>query len=76
MIDISKPELRQAYLMGIEAARAEMSKELDRVAHVTETRIVRQLDIYRRRMIRDKSPYLSEIVADCIRLIQGEVVND
>jgi hypothetical protein len=76
MIDMSKPELRQAYLMGIETARAEMSAELDRVAVVTETRIVRELDRFRRQMIAERSPQRSEIVAKCIRIIQGEVVND
>jgi hypothetical protein len=76
MIDLTKPELRQAYLMGIEAARAEMSAELDRVAVVTETRIVRQLDQFRRQLIAERSPQRSEIVAKCIRVVQGEVVVD
>ena len=76
MIDLTKPELRQAYLMGIEAARADMAKELDRVAVVTETRIVRQLDQFRRQLIAERSPQRSEIVAKCIRVIQGEVVVD
>lgn len=76
MIDLTKPELRQAYLMGVEAARAEMGKELDRVAVVTETRIVRQLDQFRRQLIAERSPQRSEIVAKCIRVIQGEVVVD
>jgi hypothetical protein len=76
VIDLTKPELRQAYLMGIEAARADMSAELDRVAVVTETRIVRELDRFRRQMIAERSPQRSEIVAKCIRIIKGEVVVD
>jgi hypothetical protein len=76
MIDLSKPEIRQAYLLGIETAKAEMAVEMDRVAVVTETRIVRQLDQFRRKLIAERSPQRSEIVAKCIRVVQGEVVND
>jgi hypothetical protein len=43
---------------------------------VTETRIVRELDRFRRQMIAERSPQRSEIVAKCIRIIKGEVVND
>ena len=76
MIDMSKPELRQAYLMGIEAARAEMSAELDRVAVVTEKRIVKDLEHFRKQLVRKRMPSHSRIVVDCIAIVQGEVVSN
>lgn len=76
MIDMSKPELRQAYLMGVEAARAELSAELDRVAVVTENRIVKDLEHFRKQLVRKRMPSHSRIVVDCIAIIKGEVVSN
>ena len=71
MLDMTKPEIRQAYLIGVEAGKTSLATELDRVAVVTETRIVRQLDQFRRQLIAERSPQRSEIVAKCIRVVQG-----
>ena len=72
MIDLSKPEIRQAYLIGVEAGKMNYAKELDRVAVVTETRIVRELDLFRRRLNNQRSTARGRVVAQCIALIKGE----
>ena len=72
MIDLSKPEIRQAYLIGVEAGKMNYAKELDRVAVVTETRIVRELDLFRRRLNNQRSTTRGRVVAQCIALIKGE----
>jgi hypothetical protein len=72
MIDLTNPEVKQAYLLGIEAGKANYSTELDRVAQVTETRIVRELDQFRRRLNKQRSTARGRIVAQCIAIIQGE----
>jgi hypothetical protein len=76
VIDLTKPEVKQAYLLGLEAGKYSVAAELDRVAQVTETRIVRQLDQFRRRLIAERSPQRSRIVELCIQIIQGEDVVD
>jgi hypothetical protein len=76
MLDLSKPEIKQAYLLGIEAGKANYSTELDRVAVVTETRIVRELDLFRRRLTRQGSDARGRVVGQCIALIKGEVFDE
>jgi hypothetical protein len=48
------------------------AQELDRVAVVTETRIVRQLDMFRRECNAKRSTARGRVVAQCIALIKGE----
>lgn len=72
MIDLSKPEIRQAYLIGIEAGKLDYAKELDRVAVVTETRIVRELDRFRLELNARRSTVRARVVAQCIALVKGE----
>ncbi len=74
MIDLTKPEIKQAYLLGVEAGKFTVAAELDRVAQVTETRIVRQLDEFRLRLVAQRSLQRSRIVELCIQIIKGEVV--
>ena len=77
MIDLSKPEIRQAYLIGIEAGKLNHAKELDRVAVVTETRILRELDKFRLELNARRSTVRARVVAQCIALVKGEeFVND
>lgn len=72
MIDLTKPEIKQAYLIGLEAGKLNYAAELDRVAVVTETRIVRELDQFRRKLIAQRSTVRARVVAICIALIKGE----
>jgi hypothetical protein len=72
MIDLTKPEIRQAYLIGVEAGKMNLAQELDRVAVVTETRIVRELDRFRRECNARRSTARGRVVAQCIALIKGE----
>ena len=76
MIDLTKPDVRQAYLLGIEAGKMNYAQELDRVAVVTETRIVRQLDMFRRECNAKRSTARGRVVAQCIALIKGEEFQD
>jgi hypothetical protein len=69
---MSKPEIRQAYLIGVDAGKSALSTELDRVAQTTETRIVRELDRFRRELIERRSTARSRVVAHCIAIIKGE----
>lgn len=72
MIDLSKPEIKQAYLMGVEAGKQTLATELDRVAEVTENRITRELDRFRRELIARRSTARARVVAQAIALIKGE----
>jgi hypothetical protein len=72
VIDLTKPEIKQAYLIGIEAGKMNYAAELDRVAQVTETRIVRELDQFRRKLNNQRSTARGRVVAQCIALIKGE----
>ena len=77
MIDLTKPDVRQAYLLGIEAGKMNYAQELDRVAVVTETRILRELDRFRLELNARRSTVRARVVAQCIALIKGEeFVND
>lgn len=76
MLDMSKPEIRQAYLIGIDAGKQTLATELDRVATVTETRIVRELDKFRRELIARRSTARARVVEQAIALIQGEVFDE
>lgn len=76
MLDMSKPEIRQAYLIGVEAGKNSLSAELDRVAQTTETRIVRELDRFRRELVERRSTARSRVVAHCIAIIKDEVFDD
>lgn len=76
MLDMTKPEIRQAYLLGLDAGKTSLGAELDRVAQVTETRIVRELDQFRRRLLAQRSTARSRVVGQCIALIQGEVFDE
>lgn len=72
MLDMTKPEIRQAYLIGVEAGKTSLATELDRVAVVTETRIVRELDRFRVQLVGRRSSARARVVAQCIALIKGE----
>lgn len=72
MIDLTKPEIKQAYMLGIEAGKLNQAAEMDRVAQVTETRIVRELDRFRRKLNEQRSTTRGRVVEQCIALIQGE----
>ena len=74
MIDLTKPEIKRAYLLGVEAGKFTVAAELDRVAQVTETRIVRQLDEFRLSLVAQRSLQRSRIVELCIQIVKGEVV--
>jgi hypothetical protein len=77
VIDLTKPDVRQAYLLGIEAGKMNYAQELDRVAVVTETRILRELDRFRLELNARRSTVRARVVAQCIALIKGEeFVND
>jgi hypothetical protein len=76
MIDLTKPEIRQAYLIGVEAGKMNLAMELDRVAVVTETRIVRELDRFRLKLNAQRSMVRGRVVAQCIALIKGEELLD
>jgi hypothetical protein len=69
---MSRPEIRQAYLIGVDAGKASLGTELDRVAEVTETRIVRELDRFRVQLVGRRSSARARVVAQCISLIRGE----
>lgn len=72
MLDMSRPEIRQAYLIGVDAGKASLGTELDRVAEITETRIVRELDRFRVQLVGRRSSARARVVAECIALIRGE----
>lgn len=76
MIDLSKPEIKQAYLTGIDVGRATFDKELDRVAVVTETRIVCDLEAYRERLLAKGEFIAAGAVTNCIAVVTGEETND
>jgi hypothetical protein len=76
VIDLTKPDVRQAYLLGIEAGKMNLAMELDRVAVVTETRIVRELDRFRLKLNAQRSLMRGRVVAQCIALIKGEELLD
>ena len=72
MLDMSKPEIRQAYLLGVDAGKQTLATELDRVAVITETRIARQLEQFRVQLVNRRSSARARVVAQCIALIKGE----
>jgi hypothetical protein len=76
MLDLSRPEIRQAYLIGVDAGKASLGTELDRVAQVTETRIVRELEKFRLELVGRRSSARARVVAQAIALIQGEDYDD
>jgi len=76
MLDLSKPEIRHAYLMGVEAGKATVTADADRAAQNTENRIVYELDLYRLKLVKNDCVVQAGVVAHCLRLIQGEVISD
>ncbi|MGI9142714.1 MAG: hypothetical protein ACR2IJ_05940 [Fluviibacter sp.] len=72
MLDLSKPEVKQAYLLGVEAGKQTLATELDRVAEVTETRILRELNRFRLELIGRRSTARARVIAQAIALIRGE----
>lgn len=72
MLDMSRPEIRQAYLMGVDAGKTNIAAELDRVAEVTETRICRELKRFELQLIARRSSARARVVAQCIALIKEE----
>jgi hypothetical protein len=76
VIDLTKPEIKQAYLLGVEAGKFTVAAELDRVAQVTETRILNDLEHLRKQLRRKRMPSHSRIVELCMQVIKGEVVSD
>jgi hypothetical protein len=74
MIDMSKPEIKQAYLMGVEAGKTITAGDADRAAQNTENRIVYELDLYRSKLEKHDCVVQAAVVTRCLALIQGEVV--
>lgn len=72
MLDLSKPEVKQAYLMGVEAGKSTLAKELDHVAVTTENRILRQLEKFRLELVGRRSSARARVVSMCIALIKDE----
>lgn len=72
MLDLSKPEIRQAYLLGVDTGLANGGAEMNRVAQTTETRIVRELEAFRLQLVARRSSARARVVAQCIALIRGE----
>ena len=76
MIDMSKPEIKQAYLMGVEAGKTITAGDADRAAQNTENRIVYELGLYRSKLQKHDYLVQAAVVAHCLALIQGEVVSN
>lgn len=76
MIDMSKPEIKQAYLMGVEAGKTITAGDADRAAQNTENRIVYELGLYRSKLEKHDCVVQAAVVARCLALIQGEVVSN
>ena len=74
MIDLTKPELRQAYLMDVEAGKTISAGDADRAAQNTENRIVYELGLYRSKLEKNDCVVQAAVVTRCLALIQGEVV--
>jgi hypothetical protein len=73
MLDLTKPEIKQAYLLGVEAGRSSANTDADRAAQNTENRIVYELGLYHTKLVKNDCVVQAAVVAHCIRLIQGEV---
>ncbi len=76
MLDLNKPEIKQAYLLGVEAGRAGANTDADRAAQNTENRIVYELGLYHTKLVKHDCVVQAAVVKRCIGLIQGEVLND
>lgn len=72
LLDLSRPEIKQAYLMGIEAGRLEMAAHSDRLVTITETRIIRELDRFERELIARRSTSRARVISMAIARIKGE----
>jgi hypothetical protein len=72
MLDLTKPEIKQAYLLGVEAGRSNSKADADRAAQATENRIVYELERYRVKLEKE-NPSAAGHVAVCIGIINGEV---
>jgi hypothetical protein len=53
-----------------------VTADADRAAQNTENRIVYELDLYRLKLVKNDCVVQAGVVAHCLRLIQGEVIND
>jgi hypothetical protein len=76
MLDMTKPEIKQAYLLGVEAGRSSANTDADRAAQNTENRIVYELGLYHTKLVKHDCVVQAGVVKHCIGLIQGEVLND
>ena len=76
MLDLSKTEIRHAYLMGVEAGKATVTVDADRAAQNTENRIVYELELYRSKLVKNDCVVQAGIVTHCLGIINGEVLND
>jgi hypothetical protein len=72
MLDLTKPEIEQAYRLGVAAGLANAKVDADRAAQATENRIVYELERYRVR-VEKENPSAAGHVAVCIGIINGEV---
>lgn len=72
MLDLSKPEIKQAYLLGIETGKSNYAVEIDRMVEVTENRIIRELDRFRRELIARRSTARARVLDMAISRIKGE----
>jgi len=72
MLDLTKPEVEQAYRIGVAAGRTNAKQDADRAAQATEDRIVYELDRYRIRLEKE-NPSAAGHVAVCSAIITGEV---
>ena len=72
MLDLSKPEIRQAYLLGIDTGKLNAAAEVDRMVQVTENRIIRELDRFQRELIASRSTSRARVISMAIARIKGE----
>jgi hypothetical protein len=72
MLDLTEPQIRQAYLLGVETGKASANQDSDRAAEATENRIISELERYRVRL-KKENPKMAEHIAVCIAIIKGEV---
>jgi hypothetical protein len=75
MLDLSKPEIKQAYLMGVEAGKTITANDADRAAQETENRIVAELDRFKSKLEHHDCVVQAGVVAHCLAIINGEVLD-
>jgi hypothetical protein len=73
MLDLTKPEIEQAYRLGVAAGLANAKVDADRAAQNTENRIVYELGLYHTKLVKNDCVVQAAVVTHCIKLIQGEV---